>query len=133
MSDGDTQSYRDGSRSYDSYEEMQEEKQKQLAEFAAKFFGVGHKYVSNSYSESIIIPLTPHSLFDDDNLSPILMHLAKREMEKRGYESFQHFYLLDNYIYYINNRKYETFRGEGDNEYRAFWSALEQAVKGRKE
>ena len=152
MSDGETQSYRDGSRSYDSYEEMQEEKQKQLAGFAAEFLGMERKMLDLSncgYGE----PYWTSSRwqFKDEDIvdaffsekesfsifyyPAVFMHLAKREMEKEFDISYMTFLSAGTLIhhYFFSERAHRTTKRQAvkdENNYRAFWPALEQAVKG---
>ena len=117
--------------------------QKQLAEKAAEFLG----FVS-WVSENVKYWNSPESeygycfrddqlvfkFFESDDYSAIFMHLAKREMEKRGF-SFKHeLSRITDRCHSIGFWKsdvgYRPMRNE--NEYRAFWLALEQAVKGGK-
>ena len=111
---------------------------KQLAEFAAEFLGADKVMrflqVKASWSGDVHdIFINEKTLFDDVTKAPILMHLAKREMEKQGWKwrnGYNKFYWVK-----FNKRNYYwdiVATHENDNEFRAFWPALEQAVKGGK-
>ena len=114
---------------------------KQLAEFAAEFLklernnpGIDEGVWNLPHSKLLLV--VHDSFYNDPIVAPILQHLAKREMEKLGLELIQKT-PAPSYPYYICrvfkrvDRKLIKYADtEHENEYRAFWSALEQAVKG---
>lgn len=141
----------------------------ELAEFAAEWFGAViaedygngtdhwtfptawvNKQVGRAWhftSETINIDAWKSDLFDDGRIAPILMHLAKREMEKRGFHWDSGFrnetgeWRKGKYDFSIERQKTPTCEKcgmfeidrvdkENDNEFIAFWSALEKAVGG---
>lgn len=113
---------------------MTPQEQKELAEFGAEFLNARENdnefylwiHKDKPWDDSIIA-INPKNLFDDLATAPHLAHLAKREMEKRGFESFQHYRLNSSqYVYYIQNANYQCFKGEGENEYQALWLAIRE-------
>lgn len=112
------------------------------AEFLKKAIESNSMRMPRKHLQKIIYerPVTIDDWFYDYEINPILMHLAKREMEKRK-DYFEHnkfkgqghqirFYDSAQFIETVTHPK-DTWI-EDENEYKAFWSALEQAVKGGK-
>lgn len=94
-----------------------------LSKFAENFLPVD--------TSLAIYHITPEELFEDHKTAPILAHLAKREMEKRGfcftYTSPDYYRNLHTYT--IRNSQDKTDKCLGlscdENEYIALWSAIE--------
>ena len=137
-----------------------EEKLKQLAEFAAEFLGAKNnklKVIDSGMNCQVYevhsIVISEYDLFYSCIYAPILMHLGKREMEKRDY-IYQHEVEKRKWIHqkkkqyrfvhYWKFTKVENFNRNGgfscvvkdgygacmrENEFIAFWSALLEAVK----
>jgi hypothetical protein len=150
---------------------MTDQERKELAEFGVEFLGWKHWPEAQMGYESWEGPqffgeVLEHKLSDlffnhvtdseglpaiqmyktpIDNSAPILMHLAKREMEKRGFEV-----RIDRYNakgafptrsrVYIRKDSHKNsaswdweladYCEQKENEFIAFWSALRKAVKG---
>ena len=137
---------------------MTPEKLKQLAEFAFPFLGAkkinsGWQLI-NSFDDvsAIYIPfrIQEQELFEDRKNAPILAHLAKREMEKRGFQLEYNKFTTQGYQWWIHQAEippdvdlmskemmeyFERCKPKWqrhENEYIALWSAIEQAVGGEK-
>jgi len=113
---------------------------KQLTEWSRKFLADNTCYVLSS-------DMAESCLFHKWHIAPVLMHLSKREMEKRGFEIEYNKYQSQGYQFRISLheplptdcdqeklRRYldnETKRKWvcDENEYIAFWSAVMQAIK----
>lgn len=110
---------------------------KKLAEFAAEFLNLLHVqdfYFFPSGSDhcfTIQDSQVEDYFFHNSEYAPILAYLAKREMEKRGFDCEynrqldQHRYEFDLSLDYDR----PIARGESNSEYIALWSAIEEAVK----
>ena len=125
--------------------------QKQLAEKAAEFLknaiNENRLPVPGKFWQKLIFtrPVIPSQWFNEYDISPVLAHLAKREMEKREFDivisswrkgrmegdeeecTGPPGYGVD--IQHSKKHKICSY-AENENEFRAFWLALEQAVKG---
>ena len=110
---------------------MTPSEQKDLATWAAEFLGgkleVERVHAKNIYTDEMLA----YVLFERTWTSPILMHLAKREMEKQGF----------NHTVSCTSGEYTVFihpptdsdkitHIENENEFIAFWSAVREAVEG---
>jgi len=105
---------------------------KKLAEFAAKF--LGHKRDYDHWNYKLMgHNWKPHKdflaefTFSDPRTAPLIAHLAKREMEKRGFEMEWSSRGEENLHYYYIYKKGGLMHhsmGEHENEYIALWSAI---------
>ena len=122
---------------------------KELAEKAAEFLGAEHTntHIYKLVVEKQLIFISKRSLFENIGTAPILMHLAKREMEKLGFvnNEWQYYEVDGDYFHsyeFIHKDKkgYRTNftgklkvplygHGEDDNEFIAFWTALLKATR----
>ena len=110
---------------------------KQLAEFAAEFIGYEQlTYVDSFVTKgTIVIDINESTLFYKELTSPILAHLAKREMEKRGFW-WHSSWFSNGKVYSIFFSKLTSARPGGwrelevehENEYIALWSAIKEAL-----
>ena len=115
---------------------------KQLSEFAAELLklernnpGIDEGVWNLPHSKLLLV--VHDSFYNDPIVAPILQHLAKREMEKNFDVSYMTFLSAGTLLhhYFFSERLRRTTKRQAikdENEYRAFWSALEQAVKGGK-
>ena len=117
---------------------------KQLAQKAAEFLKKAIE--SNSmkmprkHLQKIIYerPITVDDWFYDYEINPILAHLAKREMEKRGYrlflaQGFENNRWLAQYAIAPEDAHGTTEDVlKNENEYIALWSAIIEATGGEK-
>lgn len=102
---------------------------KKLAEFAVEFIDPDEEWrVAEQVENEDFSP--EHRYFISRYSAPVYAHLAKREMEKRGYV-----WKSDggggNYDFEIMDTKQAIFTwiGKGDeNEFIAFWTAIQKAV-----
>ncbi len=119
---------------------------KELAEFAAEFLGfekeTNHE-VNRDYwhkekwiGEPLVDRWLDDYFFIAQKTAPILMHLGKREMEKRGFDwigSRNYHSRPKNHDYFYEFAETHSPKcGEGshpDNEFIAFWMAVRGAVK----
>ena len=73
-------------------------------------------------------------LFFNGQYAPILMHLGKREMEKRGHSHtmYTHTDEVASYTAYVQpiSASAGVVYSEHENEFIAFWSAVRDAMKG---
>jgi len=127
---------------------MKPSEQKQLAEKVAKFFdaeidpdyGMGADHWSfpvawKNKNIGLAWPATTgvinidqwkSYLFDDTRIAPILMHLGKREMEKRGF-AWKTDSRRKGYWAQMDKALEPYQKGEiNKNEFIAFWKAVEQ-------
>ena len=111
---------------------------KDLAECSAEFLGLKkHLNVKNAWKFQVLQENLTLYLFDffDDSMpvAPILMHLGKREMEKRFGDVWECSSWNTTkgriYEYEISNDGKE-YKGRDLNEFIAFWSAVHEAMKG---
>ena len=123
---------------------MNEKEEKQLAEKAAVFLklernnpGIDEGVWNLPHSKLLLV--VHDSFYNDPIVAPILMHLAKREMEKLEFDACYLTYMRDGKLihhWFYARRKGFTKENrqavKDENEFHAFWSALEQAVKGGK-
>jgi len=115
---------------------------KQLAEFAAEFLGwdkEGGRWTIPPFCLKVGLYLAddPHAkyLFEHPETAPILAHLAKREMEKRGFW-WHSSWFSNGKVYSIFFSKLTSAKPGGwrelevehENEYIALWSAIQEAV-----
>ena len=128
---------------------MTTEKLKQLAEFAAEFlewyyredscYGKRYIHPPNNFipalklvnaSGAVNVKESLSNIFFESEIAPILMHLGKREMEKRGF-SIRCEYRLNYQRVFIKRDNLEMdwqlspVYVEDENEFIAFWSAIE--------
>jgi len=98
---------------------------KQLAEWSRKFLADNTCYVLSS-------DMAESCLFHKWYIAPVLMHLGKREMEKRGFtwkiEVHKKKYRVKVDRPSIHYQKTQI----STNEYIAFWLAVREALKGGK-
>lgn len=133
------------------------EKLKQLAEFAAEFVGLTKEFYKVEDGRKIYIwdyprdgygPTTAigehlydrelaKEVFEEAETAPILMHLGKREMEKRGFKitSANNLNCADlnaTYVWSATNDIHDDSPKQflDNNEFLAFWLAVEQAAGG---
>ena len=130
---------------------MTEEKLKQLAEFMPKYLNLKKRRCAYILiTNEITYHITSTDFFEGDFFPPLLAHLAKREMEKRGLEyklTYRGHFVEDEFVYtheadiFIITRKpapnYEITKMiqnpiDHENEYFALWSAIFEAVGGEK-
>ena len=113
---------------------MTEAELKKLAELAAEFLHIKGGFLTSGISGTVEIDLLndPASLYDDMVASPILAHLAKREMEKRKLSWECHYFDGVGYSCQILNHYKSTgrytqlsYKSQIDNEFIALWSAIE--------
>jgi len=129
---------------------MNQNELKELAEWSAEFLGFFRelkdtKYsnmgawhgfdlasiVSNDYIFGIQDDELPSVFFDDSTLTPILMHIAQVEMEKRGYMYMNLVKWGENdYSCDLLKSGGLGVGGQGENKFIAFWSAVHEAMKG---
>ncbi|KKL07272.1 hypothetical protein LCGC14_2587680 [marine sediment metagenome] len=123
---------------------MTPNKQKQLAESAAEFLGAKNnklKVIDSGMNCQVYevhsIVISEYNLFYSCIYAPILMHLGKREMEKREFEwelatiwikPGIRGYQCEVYGFEKNNYSTEGVCSH-ENEFIAFWSAVREAVK----
>ena len=106
---------------------MTPEQLKDLAEWSRKFLADNTCYnLSSDMAESC--------LFHKWHIAPVLMHLGKREMEKRGFQVRCDNYDAECKQVYIKNKWHEDWElspifAEHENEYIAFWTAVREALK----
>ena len=111
---------------------MKPSEQKQLAEKVAKFLGLkraNHKEWNFEFDGKPWL-ICEDNFFESD-FAPILMHLGKREMEKRGYECVYrtHERSIDpNERDYLHSYSFAMHKPiqSNKNEFIAFWKAVEQ-------
>ena len=116
---------------------------KQLAEFAAEFLGADEDSDSPKVfvgKSNYIIAVTEYNLFNRPLTAPILMHLGKREMEKRLWEwnssydlsGFQSGEKIHGCYCFgiLTAPKCTIHNTQDENEFIAFWSAVMEAVNG---
>ena len=108
---------------------MTPEQLKQLAEWSAEFLGGEYNSFNWLMGNKFGTYLTENTLFIDECYAPILMHLGKREMEKRGFtwkiEVHQKKYRVKVDRPSIHYQKTQI----STNEYIAFWTAVREALK----
>ena len=103
---------------------------KELAEFAFKFLKLGK---APPFHTTISDPnLLIDHLFHVSHLAPYYAHLAKREMEKRGFDSEMVYDCQTNdwtidFIKWDENIEINVIgKATHENEYQALWLAIEQ-------
>lgn len=115
---------------------------KKLAEFAVGFLGLEYKLGCHWYPNGGCnqIYSGADTLFDERGPAPILAHLAKMEMEKRG------FHWISSWGYHSPEGSPDYFaefnrwdedteqnkwgKADNENEYQALWSAIQEALIG---
>lgn len=115
---------------------MTPEKLKHLAEFANTFLPGQLERLR----ERLVIDhrtSDEYMLFKDSVISPVIMHLAQVEMEKRGY-NWTLKYIQEDGVYYKRDHYEVTIIHKNgktgaistsDNKFIAFWSAVRETVK----
>jgi len=112
---------------------------KQLAEFAAEFLGRDKLRIALS-GPAIKRKggIDPKGFFDSEFSAPIIAHLAKREMEKRGFD-WECSRWKGGYVHHYEYKFFTEIMPEtredlmDENEYIALWSAIESAMKNEKD
>lgn len=104
---------------------------KSLAEYAAEFFGAEvQQVIWNTYKSKMIMVLVidTQSLFYNEMSSPILAHLALKEMIKRGCDWSEQRYFQGKYesVFRFKGQLTGTSGDKDENQFIALWSAIEQ-------
>lgn len=109
----------------------------ELAEFAASFFGEKPEgFITIGKCSPHILCFRTKDLFEDEISAPILAHLAKREMERRGWHwilSLGYYSASDQPTDYFaefsrwDKNEEQNYWGEAkhDNEFIALWKAIQ--------
>lgn len=113
---------------------------KKLAEFGVWFIATFKQITSLDSNPPFLsieiggthISIDEHTLFKSDLVSPVLMHLAQEELEKRGFRIVYVSRLGDDssHGFSITRRAFQTYSGYHKSKFIAFWLAVEQAMKG---
>jgi len=113
---------------------------KDLAEWSAEFLKLekfntaGNIWYLRCIGERFTV--YPEDFFDKEpdrykGFAPILMHLGKREMEKRGFHWQAIHHAMFGYEFRVTDNSGVVLSEIKDrNEYIAFWSAAHEAMKG---
>lgn len=114
---------------------MTPSEQKQLVKFVIKFLNANNMdYWNDNFQQAISFPfiIDEQMLFYAENYAPILMHLGKIEMKRLKYCFISAYHPDGGYSFkFIKHAENEREFLKLDNEFMAFWSAVELAEKGK--
>ena len=113
---------------------------KDLAEWSAEFLGFDRLQNSGEWKfefRNVNYLLNEKDFYDEKGFAPILMHLGKREMEKRGLSIQYTKWSLSfgekghTYTFFMEDSTHCVAGSVShENKFIAFWSAVYEAMKG---